>query len=93
MPKLIALVAIHTRVEGERIVIAPGEEVRGLPQIEVDELKASGSLKDSDEEAAAEKAENKATTQAGAAFKAEKKREQERQAAAAAAAAAAGQPS
>jgi len=89
MPKLIALVAIHTFVEGERVVIEPGEEVVGLPQIEVDELKLSGSLKDSDEEAAAEKAETKAATQAGGAFKAEKKREQERQAAAAAAAASA----
>lgn len=50
--KLIATILIVAHIEGKRTEIKPGEEVKGLSDHDVAQLKRLGSLRDMDEEQA-----------------------------------------
>lgn len=56
MPKLIALVAVLTVIDGVRTTFQPGDEVTGLDAIDAQELKRVGAVQDQDDLAADEKA-------------------------------------
>ena len=74
--KLSAVVAVSVVINGERHFIPPGDEVpEGLLSAhDRRELLASGSIKSSEAEAAAQKAEEKTAAEARAAFEAERDR-------------------
>lgn len=65
---LIALVMVVTMVDGQRREFQPGEEVTGLHAHDVEQLKKMGSLQDTVEVAAAEKAAVAEQKKAGKAF-------------------------
>ena len=69
---LKAKTRIKAHVNGEVIEFAIGQEVKGLSDGQVAELKASGSLEDTVELAKAEKAEGQAAAKALEAFEAER---------------------
>lgn len=72
MGKLIANMTIRALLDGERVEFEPGEEVTGLPDHDVRELKASGALYDEAEEAAASRRIAADDRKARAAFDAER---------------------
>jgi len=72
MGKLIAQIPIATWVDGERVVIEPGEEVPGLSEHDAAELLGSKSVIDPDAVAAVQKKAAVADAQARRAFDAER---------------------
>lgn len=73
MPKFIAKVVVALMVDGVRTEIQPGQEVPELSDHDAKELKASGSIEDTDETTAQEKADARDEAKASRAFEAERK--------------------
>lgn len=74
--KLIALVAVHLLVEGQRMVVAPGEPVPALAPHDEKELLASGAIEDQEQAEADAKAQATAAKKAMGDFQAARKRVQ-----------------
>ncbi len=80
MSKLIAMVATAIILNGERVIIQPGQELPDLSEHDARELTASGAAENQDDKAAEAKADAKAVKQADADFTAARKRVQQAQA-------------
>ena len=79
MRKLIAMVATAIILNGERVIIQPGQELPDLSEHDARELTASGAAENQDDKAADAKADAKAVKQADAEFVAARKRVQQAQ--------------
>ena len=66
--KYIALVAVAVLLDGARKIFEPGEEVTGLHEVDIAELKKSGCIEDQQDVAKANKADAKAEADADAEF-------------------------
>jgi hypothetical protein len=66
--KLIALVPVVVLLDGARKIFEPGEEVTGLNEVDIAELKKSGCIEDQQDVAKANKADAKAEADADAEF-------------------------
>ena len=77
MSKLIAMVATAIMMNGERVIIQPGQELPDLSEHDARELTASGAAENQEDKAAEAKADAKATKQAEADFLAARKRVQQ----------------
>ena len=77
MSKLIAMVSTAIMMNGERVIIQPGQELPDLSEHDARELTASGAAENQEDKAAEAKADAKATKQAEADFLAARKRVQQ----------------
>lgn len=69
---IIAKVLVVTYVDGKRTEIPPGDEVPGLTAHDVEQLKTSGAVEDTDDTAADGRARREAEDDARRAFEAER---------------------